>query len=44
MNDIFKFIKKPNSLRINLQLRPVDPNNKIPQRNKEKYGVECFSK
>ena len=29
VNDIFEFIKKSNSLRIDSQFRPDDPNDKI---------------
>ena len=41
MNDIFEFIGKPNSPRINLQFRTEDSNDKIWHRNTEKYGIEC---
>ena len=34
MNDIFEFIKKPYFLRINLQLKPEDPYDKISHRNR----------
>ena len=42
MNDIFEFIDKPYSLRINLQFRPDDPNGKIWYRNADKHGMELF--
>ena len=35
MNDIFEFIEKPYSLRINSQFRSEDPNDKIWQRNRK---------
>ena len=44
MNDIFKFVEKPYSLRINSQFRPEDPNDKIWHRNIEKCDIESFSK
>ena len=34
MNDIFKFTEKPDSLQINLQFTPEDPNDKIWHRNR----------
>ena len=41
LNDIFEFIEKPYSLRINSQFRPEDPSDK---RKTEKYGTESFYK
>ena len=41
ISDIFDFIEKPYSLRINSQFRPE---NKIWHRNIKKYDIECFSK
>ena len=43
MNDIFEFIEKLSSLRINSQFWPEDPNEKIQHRT-EKYGRGSFSK
>ena len=42
MNDIFNFIEKPYSLRINSQFRPDDPNDKMQCRNIEKYDMDSF--
>ena len=44
MNDIFEFIEKPYSLRINSPFKPEDPNDKIWHKKREKYGIESFPK
>ena len=42
MSHIFEFNEKPHSLRINLQFRPEDPNEKIWHENKKIWHRNFF--
>ena len=42
MSDIFEFIEKPYSLRINSEFRPEDTNDKIWHRNRKIWHIIFF--